>query len=292
MKNIQDIEVKENVSLKNYNTYKIESKARYFINIKNRKALREVLEYLKLENISYFILGAGSNVILDDYFDGAILKLSFREITIKGNTVTADAGAMMSSLAMETVNNHLTGLEWAFNIPGSIGGSINGNAGAYNSCIFDNLVEIEVMDLNTYEIKNIKKDDIEYSYRYTNIKELNYLILAGTFLLEEGNKESSMSLILDRQERRKNTQPLDYPSAGSVFRNPLNDHAGRLIEECGLKGTQIGGAKVSEKHANFIVNTGSSTSQDIKNLIKLVKDTVKEKYNIDLILEQEIVDWK
>ena len=125
-----------------------------------------------------------------------------------------------------------------------------------------------------------------------DLKRKNWIVLEATFVLEQGNKESSLELIEDRKERRKNTQPLDMPSAGSVFRNPEGDHAGRLIEASGLKGYKIGGAEVSKKHANFIVNTGNATSNDIKNLIKYVHTQVLEKFGIDLILEQEIIDWK
>ena len=197
----------------------------------------------------------------------------------------------MGSLACASMDHNLTGLEWAINIPGTVGGSIVGNAGAYNKEIFDSLVEIKVLDEN-FEIKKIKKEEIKHSYRHTDLKGKPWIIIEATFIAEKGNKEKSMELVRDRQERRNASQPLDMPSAGSVFRNPLNDHAGRLIEAAGLKGKSIGGAMVSKKHANFIVNTGNATSNDIKNLIELVHTQVKEKFNVDLVLEQEIIDWK
>lgn len=292
MKNIKGISIEENVSLKNLNTYKIESKAKYLIKILSIDSLIETLNYLKNNNIKYFILGAGSNIILDDYFDGAIVKLDgLNHVLVNELIVTAGSGAMMGRLASVTVNNNLTGLEWAINIPGTIGGSINGNAGAYNSEIFDNLISIKVLT-KSLEVKEMKKEEFEYSYRHTNIKELGLIVLEATFKLSLGNKEESLNIIKKRYEKRKETQPLDMPSAGSVFRNPENDHAGRLIEEAGLKGKKIGGAEVSLKHANFIVNAGNATSEDIKSLIKLVQDTIEEKYGIRLILEQEIVEWK
>jgi len=167
----------------------------------------------------------------------------------------------MGKLAMDTINKNLTGLEWAVNIPGTIGGSIVGNAGAYNSEMFDNLVSIKVLN-SSFEIIDVPKDTFIYNYRHTNIKELDLIILEGTFILEEGNKEESNQIIKDRVMRRKASQPLDMPSAGSVFRNPEGDYAGRLIEAVGLKGKKIGGAEVSNKHANFIVNTGNATSND------------------------------
>lgn len=289
---IKDIEIEENVSLKDYNTYKISSSTKYFIKVKSIQGLIDILKYLKEHSIPYFILGAGSNVILDDYFNGAVIKLELLSLSIEGKKVVAEAGVMMGRLAMESINHELSGLEWAINIPGTVGGSINGNAGAYNSEMFDYLTNIKVLDLNTLEVLDKKNSDFSYSYRHTNIKKLNYVVLEGTFLLNSGNKEESLGIIKDRCERRKASQPLDMPSAGSVFKNPEGDHAGRLIEACGLKGKRIGGAEVSSKHANFIVNTGTATSNDIKSLIKLVKEEVKEKFQVDLVLEQEIVDWK
>ncbi len=292
MKEIKGIRITTNASLKNLNTYKIESSAKYLIHVETLDGLINILKYLKENKIKYFILGAGSNIVIDNFFDGAVIKLDgLKKISVNKNIVTAEAGAMMASLSSASINHNLTGLEWAINIPGTVGGSIVGNAGAYNKEIFDDLVSIKVLD-ESLNIKELKKDEVKHSYRHTDLKEKPWIVLEATFKLENGNKEESLKLIMDRKERRLATQPLDMPSAGSVFRNPENDHAGRLIEECGLKGKKIGGAMVSLKHANFIVNTGNATSNDVKNLIKLVHDQVKEKFGVDLVLEQEIIDWK
>ena len=271
MNDVKDIIIEENVSLKKFNTYKIDSKVKYLIRIKSLQGLKDIIKILKDKQIDYFMLGAGSNVIFDDYFRGALIKLDgLKSISREGNLVKVEAGAMMGELTKFTVDN---------------------NAGAYNSEIFDKLVSIKVLD-NDLEIKELKKEEIIYNYRSTNIKDLNLIVLEATFLLEEGNKEESLRIIKDRATRRMKSQPLDMPSAGSVFRNPSNDFAGRLIEEAGLKGKKIGGAEISGKHANFIVNTGNATSNDIKSLIKLVHDEIKNKYNIDLVVEQEILEWK
>ena len=292
MKEIKGIRITTNASLKNLNTYKIESSAKYLIHVETLDGLINILKYLRENKIKHFILGAGSNIVIDNFFDGAVIKLDgLKKISVDKNIVTAEAGAMMASLSSASINHNLTGLEWAINIPGTVGGSIVGNAGAYNKEIFDDLVSIKVLD-ETLNIKELKKDEVKHSYRHTGLKEKPWIVLEATFKLENGNKEESLKLIMDRKERRLATQPLDMPSAGSVFRNPENDHAGRLIEECGLKGKKIGGAMVSLKHANFIVNTGNATSNDVKNLIKLVHDQVKEKFGVDLVLEQEIIDWK
>jgi len=292
MENIKDITIKKDVSLKNYNTYKIVSKSDYLIEVSSIEGLINLIKYLKEKNIDFMILGNGSNVILDDYFKGAIIKLSgFDYVNINNKIVVVGAGTMMAKLTMSTINENLTGLEWAVNIPGTIGGSIVGNAGAYNSEIFDNLISIKVLN-NDFKIVNMSKDKFIYEYRHTNIKELGLIVLEATFLLEDGKREESLQIIQDRCERRKISQPLDMPSAGSVFRNPEGDYAGRLIEAVGLKGKKIGGAEVSNKHANFIVNAGNATSNDVKSLIKLIREEVKKVFNIDLVLEQEIINWK
>ena len=292
MNEITGISITYDASLKNLNTYKIDSTAKYLIEVQTLEGLISILNYLHEHNIKHFILGAGSNIVIDDYFDGAIIKLNgLNKIEVKDNIITCEAGAMMGALSCASMDHNLTGLEWAINIPGTIGGSIVGNAGAYKKEIFDSLVEIKVLDENL-QIKEIKKEEIKHSYRHTDLKEKPWIVLEATFKLEKGDKEESLALVRDRKERRLATQPLDMPSAGSVFRNPENDHAGRLIEAAGLKGKKIGGAMVSLKHANFIVNTGGATSNDIKNLIKLVHTQVKEKFNVDLVLEQEIIDWK
>ena len=292
MNEITGISITYDASLKNLNTYKIASKAKYLIEIQTLEGLISILNYLHEHNIKYFILGAGSNIVIDEYFDGAIIKLNgLKKIEVKDNIITCESGAMMPSLSCVSIDHNLTGLEWAINIPGTVGGSIVGNAGAYKKELFDYLVAVKVLDENL-QIKEIKKEEIKHSYRHTDLKEKPWIVLSATFKLEKGDKEESLALVRDRKERRLATQPLDMPSAGSVFRNPENDHAGRLIEAAGLKGKKIGGAMVSEKHANFIVNTGDATSNDIKNLIKLVHTQVKEKFNVDLVLEQEIIDWK
>ena len=292
MKNIKGVSITCHASLKNLNTYKLEGYADYLIKVETIDGLIDVLKELKKDNINYFIIGAGSNIIIDEYFKGAIIKLSgLNKITIKDQTLTCASGAMMGAIACASIDKNLTGLEWAINIPGTVGGSIIGNAGAYKSEIFDFLISIKVLD-EFLNIRELKKEDIKHTYRDTDLKGKNWIVLEATFKLEKGNKAASLELIEDRKERRKASQPLDMPSAGSVFRNPEGDHAGRLIEASGLKGYRIGGAEVSKKHANFIVNTGTATSNDIKNLIKYVHTQVYEKFGVDLILEQEIIDWK
>ncbi len=286
--------VSANVSLKNYNTYKIASSARFLVEPTNIDSLIGLINYLKDNSISYFILGNGSNVILSDgFYDGVVIKLShLNEISIDDDTVYAEAGVMLPKLSKEVIEHNLAGLEWACAIPGTVGGSVVGNAGAYKEAIFDYVTKVVVLDNN--EVKEIPKDDITYSYRYTSFKDnKNTIILGAYFKLRDGNEEESKEIVNRRMKKRLETQPLDYPSAGSVFRNPEGDFAGRIIEEdLGYKGKSIGGAKISEKHANFIINYDNATGSDIRKLINLIKEEVKKKDDIDLIVEQEFIDWE
>ncbi len=286
--------VSANVSLKNYNTYKIASSARFLVEPTNIDSLIGLINYLKDNSISYFILGNGSNVILSDgFYDGVVIKLShLNEISIDDDTVYAEAGVMLPKLSKEVIEHNLAGLEWACAIPGTVGGSVVGNAGAYKEAIFDYVTKVVVLDNN--EVKEIPKDDITYSYRYTSFKDnKNTIILGAYFKLRDGNEEESKEIVNRRMKKRLETQPLDYPSAGSVFRDPEGDFAGRIIEEdLGYKGKSIGGAKISEKHANFIINYDNATGSDIRKLINLIKEEVKKKDDIDLIVEQEFIDWE
>lgn len=289
-------DVEEHVSLKNLNTYRIDGKAKMLVSPNSVSDLVSVLNVLKENNQKYFILGGGSNIVLNDReYDGAVIrlnKLNGVEIHPELNMAYAEAGAMLPKLANESIEKGLTGLEFAAGIPGTVGGSIYGNAGAYNACIMDYVSSVTVLDENL-ELKTIEHENIEYSYRTSMFKETKkYIILGAKFFLKEGEKQSSLDIIADRRRRRVESQPLEYPSAGSVFRNPEGDYAGRLIESCELKGFNIGGAEVSEKHANFIINKNNATGSDVYKLIKHVHQTVLDKTNVDLVIEQEFIDWE
>lgn len=291
-------EVIENASLTKYNTFKIGGNAKYLIMPSSINDLISVLKILAENNIKFFVLGNGSNVVLNSkFFNGAVISLRHLDgIDIKPemNMAYAEAGAMLPRLVVESTNKSLTGLEFAAGIPGTVGGSIYGNAGAYNSCIMDYVESVTVIDLNEdFKIKILEHEEITYKYRTTIFKEnKNYIIIAAKFFLKKGEKKNSLDIMEDRKRRRLSSQPLEFPSAGSVFRNPEGDFAGRLIESCNLKGTKIGDAEVSEKHANFIINKGHATSQDVHDLIMLVHDTVLQKTNVDMTIEQEFIGWE
>lgn len=287
-------EIIEDANLKDYNTYKIDTSTKYLAFPKNIEELINLLRYIKDNNMKYFLLGNGSNIILpDEKFDGVVI--SFKNLNshvIDGNKVVCQCGEMLPKVAMDTINHSLTGLEWATGIPGTVGASVLGNAGAYLHEIMEYVDEIKVLD-DDLNVITLSKNDITYGYRTTSLKEdKKYIILEVTFVLENGDIEESKALVQDRLKRRTESQPLDFPSAGSVFRNPSKElPAGKIIEELGYKGKTIGDAEVSLKHANFIVNKGNAKSSDIKELIQLIKKDVKEKYDIDLICEQEIINW-
>lgn len=286
------LEYYEDASLKKYHTYRVDAKGKYLVFPKDLETLRELIRFLRENHLKYLVLGNGSNVIFkNDYYDGVVIFLSqFHQVVIDGEKVEVEAGYFLPKLALETTKMGLGGLEFASGIPGFVGASIAMNAGAYKSSISE-LVE-SVMVLNPdLEFVRMRKEDLAFTYRSSFFKEhKDYIIVSACLKLTRSNPEELLEKISKRRVKRLETQPLDMPSAGSVFRNPDNDSAGALIEKCGLKGFQIGGAMVSEKHANFIVNVGNATGRDIVEVIDHVRTQVKGKFDIELILEQIIVD--
>ena len=281
-----------NTSLKNYNTYKVEATAKYIFYPYNVENLIKMLEYIKENNISYKILGKGSNLIFNfDVYEGILIKLDeLNQVTIEDDTITVESGYPLIKLAMEVSNLGLTGLEFATGIPGTIGGAVYMNAGAYKSDM-SNVIEDVTYLTPELEIKTVKNEELNFGYRTSIFKEnKDNVILKTTLKLSKGDKEEILKLIQERATKRKESQPLEYPSAGSVFRNPEGDFAGRLIEKQGFKGKNINGAEVSTKHANFIINTDNCSGKDIVELINEIKETIKKEYDIDLILEQEIIE--
>ena len=291
MLDIKDI--KENESLRLHTTYKVGGVAKYFISPKSIDELIKLVKYLKENNIKYMILGNGSNTIFSSKtYDGVIINLNkISNMKIDGNKIYVEAGYQLIKLSIDAMNNNLSGLEFASGIPANVGGAIFMNAGAYKSDMSEVIEDVTFLDKDL-NIKTLTKDELNFSYRHSLFQEKDYIIISANLVLNNGKKEEIKELMDNRKQRRIESQPLEYPSAGSVFRNPAEDvYAGKLIEDLGLKGYSIGDAKISEKHANFIINIGNATGEDIKALIDLVKDKVKEKYNIDLIVEQRFVNF-
>ena len=287
---IKDYEYLKNVSLKKYNTYRLDIKANYLIFPHTIEELINLLKYLKDNNYKYLILGGGSNVILARPIFDIVIKLDrLNKVTITDNIVRAEAGVSLISLSNTCMKKGLLGLAFAGGIPGLVGASTAMNAGAYKEEISDTIKEVKALTPNL-EVITMSKGELEYSYRDSFLKRnKDYICLETVFEMKKENPETIQRLMEDRKRRRLESQPLDKPSAGSVFRNPEGLSSGKIIEDLGLKGYSVGGASISEKHANFIINDGNATYEDIIELINFIKKKVKKEYNIDLVLEQEII---
>lgn len=286
------IEYYENASLKKYNTYRIDVNCKYLVLPKNKEELRTLIKYLTSKEEKFLVLGNGSNVIFAcDYFDGIIILLNkLNKLKIEGEIIEVEAGYSLQKLAIETSNLGLEGLEFATGIPGLVGASIAMNAGAYKNSISEVVTSVLVMNPE-FEFVTMSGEELDFSYRDSFFKKnKNYYVIGAKLKLVQGEKQQIIERISKRRVKRLETQPLDMPSAGSVFRNPEGMYAGELIENCGLKGFSIGGAEISEKHANFIVNTGGATGREITQVIERVKKEVLEKYDVELILEQIVID--
>ncbi len=282
--------VYENIDLKKYTTYKVGGTGKLLVIPDTIEKLRELLNYLKENNIKYKIIGNGSNLIFINDYNGVLIKLDkLNNVLINDNEVTAEAGASLIGLALKVSRMGLKGMEFATGIPGTIGGAVYMNAGAYKEDMASIIKKVKLLDEND-NIIELNKEELEFGYRKSILQSKKYVCLEATFLLDYGNIDEIMALIEKRKQKRIETQPLEYPSAGSVFRNPENGFAWQLIDDIGYKGKRIGDAMVSEKHANFIINVGNANGSDIKELIDEIKNKVKDKYNIDLKVEQEIVE--
>ncbi len=284
----------ENASLKDYTTYKVGGRARYIIFPKNTEKLIELLKYIKNQEYPYMVLGFGSNVLFSDKeYKGIIIKLdAFDEIEIQGTKVKAGSGVSLMRLASQTIRKGLSGLEFATGIPGTVGGAVYMNAGAYKSDMGYVVKEVKVLTKDLKVITMVNQE-MDFHYRSSFLqKHKDYICLEATFKLKKGKKEEMEELVKERKKRRVESQPLEYPSAGSVFRNPEGDFAGRLIEELGYKGLTKGGAQISNKHANFIINIGGAKAKDILELIRFIQESVYDKYHIQLKVEQEFINWE
>lgn len=249
----------------------------------------DIVRFLAKENISYTILGNGSNVLVSDSgYRGCIVCMSaIDDISISGSTVTAGAGAILSKAAYRAYERSLTGLEPMSGIPGSVGGAVVMNAGAYGGEMKDVIKEVTMLDTVTSDVVTFPCDRMKFSYRSSIVKEHPYVVLEASLSLATGSREKIKETMDDLAAKRRAKQPLEYPSAGSTFKRPEGNFAGKLIEEAGLRGYGIGGAKVSEKHCGFVINTGGATSADIIELVKDIKSRVFENSGIEL--EPEIV---
>lgn len=277
--------------LNKYTTFKIGGPADYFLEPLDRADLINLIKYLNEINYPYVIMGNGSNVLISDNgFRGCVINLEygFNRIKIEDTKVYAEAGIKLSKLVDVCIENSLVGLENLAGIPGTLGGAIIMNAGAYGSEISDHVTQVEVLVDN--KIKLLTKKQCGFSYRKSNLEKS--IVVSASFILTKGDKvkakEKRRELILKRNE----SQPVNLPNAGSIFKNPEGNFAGKLIEEAGLKGVTIGGAKVSEKHANFIVNYNNATADDVIKLISLIQEEVFTQFGVKLELEIKLLGFK
>ena len=283
-------EVITNFPLKEHTTFKIGGVADLYVCPNNLMELINSLSILKENNVPYFLLGAGSNLLISDKgIRGAVIKLGegFDYAHAKGDYILAGAGVSLAKLASEAKCAELTGLEFASGIPGSLGGALFMNAGAYGGEMKDVVTEVSFIDSDG-TVKTVSCNECDFGYRKSIFSKGDKIIISAKLTLKKGNKEEISAKMRELNGKRKEKQPLEYPSAGSTFKRPEGHFAGSLIEQAGLKGYTLGGAQVSEKHAGFIINTGNATAKDVCELIEYVKKTVFEKFGVQLEPEVKI----
>lgn len=278
-----------NEPLCNHTTFRVGGKADAFLSVSKTEELVRAITICREKDVPYYVLGNGSNVLVSDKgYRGLILSIGreMSQTACRGNRITAQAGAMLSSAAQLAAKNELTGMEFASGIPGSIGGAIVMNAGAYDGEMKQIVDTVEILEEDG-NIRIFSADEMEFGYRTSRIKRKGGIVLSVTLCLERGNKETIINKMNELAAKRREKQPLEYPSAGSAFKRPEGHFAGKLIMDAGLRGYTVGGAQVSEKHCGFVINKQNATAQDIYTLICDVQKTVKETSGIEL--EPEVI---
>lgn len=277
-----------NEPMKNHTSFKVGGPVDIFIEPQDTKELIEAIKSLREKGISYYIIGNGTNLLISDKgLNGAIVKMGegFGNASINGDMIIAESGVLLSTLSKMTAREGLTGLEFASGIPGSLGGAITMNAGAYGGEMKDIIEWVEVLDKDL-NLKRLKNDEMKFVYRKSIIEPGMHIVLRCSIKLKKGNPDEINNRMAELAEKRKTKQPLHLPSAGSTFKRPEGHFAGKLIEDAGLKGFSLGGAQVSTLHCGFVVNNGNATAKDVYDLIRHVQKTVFEKCNV--MLEPEV----
>lgn len=306
------MDVKTGVKLSDFSNYRTGGEADYFVEAKSADDIKFALDFAKEKGIKFFILGKGTNVLFpDEGFSGIIIKIGLDNLRLEGNNIIAGAGVLISDIVDFSIENELTGIDWAGGLPGTIGGGIRGNAGCFGGEMKDSVYEVTAVDMNG-EIKKFSNNDCKFGYRDSRFKKEKLIITEAVLSLrKEFSRQKLSEIARDHIKYRNEYQPLDYPNCGSVFKNVPTQNAPEwvrekikdvikkdpfpviptavLIHEAGLKGYVIGGARVSEKHPNFIINFNNARSKDISDVIFFVKKEIKSKFQIDLELEVEIV---
>ena len=276
--------IRQQEPMSEHTTFRVGGPAEVFVTVDDREQLEKVIRYLNLTGWPYFLLGNGSNLLVSDSgYRGVIIQMdrNMGEIRLEGNEIRACAGALLSSIAAAAKKASLTGFEFAGGIPGTLGGAVMMNAGAYGGEMKDVLKEVTVMDAEG-DIIVLPADKLEMGYRTSIIKTAGYLVLEAVISLEKGREEEIQAKMKELADRRVEKQPLEFPSAGSTFKRPEGYFAGKLIMDSGLGGYRIGGAQVSEKHCGFVINAGGATAKDVVELMDHIINTVKEKFGVTL----------
>ena len=275
--------------LKNHTSFKIGGPADVLVSVSNSDELIKTIEYAREENTDFFLLGNGSNVLASDKgYRGIVIRLGgeFNDGKVIDNTIKAGAGITLSKLAGLAMNASLSGLEFASGIPGTLGGALFMNAGAYGGEMKQVVTKVSILDLsgqsNEITVKELSNEEMDFGYRHSILKEKDYIALGCEMRLNPGDKESIASYMRELASKRKEKQPLEFPSAGSTFKRPEGYFAGKLIEDANLGGFSIGDAEVSNKHKGFVINKGSATAKDVKDLIDYVIKTVKDESGVTL----------
>ena len=286
-------QAQRDVPMSKYTTFRIGGNAAVMLTPTTDEQLASIIKKCKEENIKPFIIGNGSNMLISDNgLDTVVINMCRPDPKIElvnGDTVVCDAGATMSKVCNFALENGLTGLEFAFGIPGSAGGAAYMNAGAYGGEMKDVLVECRHIDSDG-NFGSLKGEELGLAYRTSAYEHNGYIITTLVMKLSKGNKDEIRAKMQELLQRRKDKQPLEYPSAGSTFKRPEGYFAGALIEECGLKGYSVGGAQVSEKHAGFVINKGDASAKDVLDLIKYIQDKVLSEKGVMLEPEVRLIE--
>ncbi len=270
-----------------HTTFRIGGPADCFVEPENEEQIRNVQRYLRMLEIPWFVVGNGSNLLVSDAgFRGVVLKVGKKmsRITVEGNRIVAQAGATMAQVARAAMEHSLTGLEFAAGIPGTVGGGVVMNAGAYGGELCQVVTKVTVLDAHG-EHMELSNETMEFGYRTSSIKGHPFIVTEVEFVLAEADKESIKAKMDSLAAQRREKQPLEYPSAGSTFKRPEGYFAGKLIQDAGLRGYQVGGAQVAEKHCGFVINAGGATAADVKKLIDEIRERVQEMFHVNLETE-------
>ena len=286
---LEKSDIKVNEPMSKHTSFKVGGNADYFVKAQTVEQVINVRKYAEENNIPLYVIGNGSNILVTDRgIRGIVLKIDLQKIEINEEEVTVGAGVKVMALAQKLLGEELTGFEELSGIPGTIGGAIRMNAGAYGKEIKDICIQTTCLDENN-NIKILKNNEQDFSYRHSIFEDKKYIILETKLKLEKGKKEEIKGKMEELSAERKEKQPWEYPSAGSTFKRKEGVITAKLIDECGLKGYSIGGAEVSKKHAGFVINKGNATAKDILDLIEYIKKNVYEKFNIEIEEEIEII---